>query len=59
MDAIIRLQDAFGYFRMGLVTGLVDKPALVAWNHPEHDLHHGRSGARRVQWMKRAGTCRS
>jgi hypothetical protein len=31
MEATVRLKDAFGYFRMGLVTGLVDRPALVAW----------------------------
>ena len=26
-----RAKDGFSYFRMGLVTGLVDKSALVAW----------------------------
>ena len=26
-----RTKDAFSYFRMGLVTGLVDKAALIAW----------------------------
>ena len=31
MHASVDHRDAFGYFRMGLVTGLIDKSALVAW----------------------------
>lgn len=31
-----RLKDAFSFFRMGLVTGLVDIPALVVW--ADHQL---------------------
>ena len=35
MDVTIHLKDAFSYFRMGLVTGLVDRPALVDWADSE------------------------
>jgi hypothetical protein len=46
MTASFRTKDAFGYFRMGLVTGIVDKHALVEWaDHeiacnprPEHEV---------------------
>jgi hypothetical protein len=46
MAASFRTRDAFGYFRMGLVTGIVDKHALVQWADceiarnpsPEHDV---------------------
>ncbi len=46
MDSQCTPRDAFGFFRMGLVTGLVDKQALVRWadcqivNHsrPRHEI---------------------
>jgi hypothetical protein len=46
MTASFQTRDAFGYFRMGLVTGIVDKDALVDWAdreiartpEPEHEV---------------------
>lgn len=31
MNASFRTKDAYSYFRMGLVTGIVDKQSLVEW----------------------------
>lgn len=37
MNRRLCAKDAFGYFRMGLVTGIVEKQALVEWADNEID----------------------
>ena len=34
-DVMLDRKTAFDYFRLGLVTGLVDRQALVAWADQE------------------------